>query len=500
VVNRRRALESATTRSAFASSARRNPGREPSAAAPSGVLVDDVHSKLNATFVSRVAPVDSLEAVRAVVLDARRSGQSISIAGGRHSMGGQQFGAGTVLLDTRPMHRVLAFDRKRGRIEVEAGIEWPELIGWLVRAQEGQDGAWGIAQKQTGADRLSIGGALASNIHGRGLRFEPLAADIESLVLVDARGHVARCSREQNADRFRLALGGYGLFGVVHSVCLRLVPRVLLERVVEVRGIERLAEAFQARIRDGFTYGDFQFETDERSETFLTRGVFACYRPAAADAVIDPDQRELTSDDWLELLRLAHVDKARAFERYSQHYLATDGQHYRSDTQQLGYYCDDYHTELDRLARATVAGTEMISELYVPRDALEGFLRAAAVELREQRANVIYGTVRLIERDRTSFLTWAREPWACVVFNLHVDHDAAGIERARRAFRTLIELARERGGSYYLTYHRWATREQVEACHPNIVEFLQRKIEHDPDQLFQSEWWRHYRTMFADSL
>ena len=53
---------------------------------------------------------------------------------------------------------------------------------------------------------------------------------------------------------------------------------------------------------------------------------------------------------------------------------------------------------------------------------------------------VIYGTVRLIERDDETFLAWAREPWACVIFNLHVTHTPAGIAAATDAFRRLIDL------------------------------------------------------------
>lgn len=113
---------------------------------------------------------------------------------------------------------------------------------------------------------------------------------------------------------------------------------------------------------------------------------------------------------------------------------------------------------------------------------------------------IVYGTVRLIERDEETFLPWAREPWACTIFNLHVEHTPAGIERAADAFRTLIDLALRRNGSYFLTYHRWARREQVEAAHPRFVEFLRRKIAHDPEDRFQSEWWRHYRALFADRL
>src|SRR3546814_16419973 len=107
----------------------------------------------------------------------------------------------------------------------------------------------------------------------------------------------------------------------------------------------------------------------------------------------------------------------------------------------------------------------MITELYVPRSRLADFLGAAADGLRRRRAQVVYGTVRLVERDDDSLLAWAREPWACVVFNLHVRHDAAGLAAAADSFRALIDLALARGGSYYPTYHRWEARGQVEAAH-----------------------------------
>jgi hypothetical protein len=74
------------------------------------------------------------------------------------------------------------------------------------------------------------------------------------------------------------------------------------------------------------------------------------------------------------------------------------------------------------------------------------------------------------------------------------------VERAAAAFRRLIDLARKRGGSYFLTYHKWAAREQVQACYPQFPEFLRLKRRFDPEERFQSDWYRHYRTMFADIL
>ena len=120
-----------------------------------------------------------------------------------------------------------------------------------------------------------------------------------------------------------------------------------------------------------------------------------------------------------------------------------------------------------------------------------------ADDFRANAVDVIYGTVRLIERDEDSFLAWAREPWACVIFNLHTVHTPEGLEHSAGAFCRLIDYAIERGGSYFLTYHRWATSDQLEACYPQFREFLERKRLYDPDERFQSDWYRHYRDALA---
>jgi FAD/FMN-containing dehydrogenase len=402
-----------------------------------------------------------------------------------------------LLLDTRPLARVLAIDRERGVIDVEAGIQWPALLAFLSAEQEGGEPAWGIRQKQSGADRLSLGGAVAANVHGRGLTFKPIVDDVESFTLVDASGDVHLCSPDENADLFRLAVGGYGLLGVVYSVRLRLARRRLLERVVEVRDIEGLDKAFEDRIEAGFLYGDFQFAIDPAGSHFLRRGVFSCYRPVDDATPIPLTQRALTTDEWRRLLYLAHVDKAQAWELYSAHYLATSGQIYRSDAHQFGDYVDDYHRWLDERMGAAERATEVITEIYVPRYRLADFMNEVAGDFSRTEVDVVYGTVRLIERDDVTFLPWARAPWACVIFNLHTVHTPAGLDHAAAAFRRLIDMAIARGGTYFLTYHRWARPDQIEACYPEFRDFLAAKRRHDPEERFQSDWYRHYATLLA---
>src|SRR5262245_46814898 len=243
--------------------------------------------------VACVVAVDSEEALARAITAARREGKAVSIAGGRHAMGGQQFATGSVLIDTRPMRGGLRLDADRGVVDVQAGIQWPELVEGRLAMQKDQRRQWGIVQKQTGADRLSTGGTLGANIHGRGLKLRPIIGDVESFSLMGADGTVQTCSRTQNPELFGLAIGGYGLFGVVTSVRLRLMPRTKLERVVQVVDTDELMQAFDQRITEGFLYGDCQFSTDMSSDGFLKKGVFSCYRPLPPDTPMPTEGKEL---------------------------------------------------------------------------------------------------------------------------------------------------------------------------------------------------------------
>ena len=392
------------------------------------IFVNDIHSQLNSTRVQKILKPRSLEDVQNIVRTARKDRKVLSVAGGRHAMGGQQFGTDALLIDIR------------------------------------------------------------------------FVSNVESFVLVDATGTAHRCSRTENPELFRLVHGGYGLFGIVTTVQLRLVPRRKVERVVEIRTVDDLMAAFDKRVSDGFQYGDFQFSIERDSEDFLHKGVFSCYRPVPMETPISSAQKQLSDENWRQLLYLAHTDKKRAFERYADYYLSTNGQVYWSDTHQLSVYPDNYHREIDEKLHAPYPATEIITEINVPRSTLKGFFDEVRDDFRKNKVELIYGTVRLTERDDESFLPWAKQPYACTIFNLHTVHSPEGLQRSADSFRSLIDMAARCGGTYYLTYHRYAARKQIESCYPQFAKFLQLKKKYDPEERLQSDWYRHYRTMFADSL
>lgn len=465
-------------------------------------ILNDVHSQLNATAVRRIIRPRNLDELRSAVAAARAEGLKISVAGGRHAMGGQQFAGDSLHLDMTALSAVLGEDPVQGTLHLEAGAMWPGIIEASHRMKTEPGVQWGIRQKQTGVDDVTLGGSISANAHGRGLRMGPLADDIEDLTLIDAEGGVLRCSRSENAELFSLAIGGYGLFGIIYSATLRLAPRLRLKRAVDIIDLDDAMNAVFRRAAEGCLFGDFQFVIDTTDEGFLRRGVFSCYKPAVPSDSGADAQADLSPDDWLQLLKLAHDDKGMAFKLYARHYLNTDGNHYWSDSMQLSTYIPSYVEFLER-TRGNDAGPEVketlvIGEHYVPHDRLLDFMRCARGIFKESGTEVIYGTIRAIQQDRVSFLPWAREDFACVIFNLRTPHTGAGLGNTAATFRSLIDAGNRLGGSFFLTYHRYASPAQVESGHPRFREWLRMKTKYDPTELFTSDWYVHYRDAFTE--
>jgi FAD/FMN-containing dehydrogenase len=458
-------------------------------------LVNDIQTESNPTYVSQIVSPRSVEDVVAHLRSAKHAKKSISICGARHATGAQQFGTDTILIDSTSINRVLNFNQQEGWIEVEGGTEWPEIMTHCLEAQKDKPQQWAIIQKQGGLDRLTMGGTLSANAHGHTLTRQPIVGDVDSFKIITASEELFHCSRTENSELFRLAIGGYGLFGVIASVRLKLMPRIKLERHVEEHAIDDVAAKIEKETSEGALYGDFQYSVDPQSPDFIKRGILTFYKPASS-AVPITDAGEMDDAQFSKLLTLVHTAPGDAFRAYSKAALATSGQIVWSDLHQYSAYPRFYHHQIDQLS-PKYAGTDPLAEVYVPRAELSDFISAARAELLKQNAEMVYGTIRFIRKDDVSFLPWAKQDYACVIFTLHMPSGSAGHEKTIATFRNLIGLALQQKGCFYLTYQRAATRQQIETAYPQFSQFLALKKKYDPGELFQSDWYRAYKGMFS---
>jgi FAD/FMN-containing dehydrogenase len=469
---------------------------------PRGLLLNDRQSRLNATSVLGVLTPRSTDELQAIVRRANEQRVPISVAGGRFAMGGQQFGQETMHVAATSLDQVLEFDSERGLLRAQSGVMWPELLAYLDNpTRPSAATSWTIRQKQAGVNRVTLAGAVSANVHGRGLRFPPIADDIESLVLVDGAGETLTCSRQENAELFALAIGGYGLFGVIAEVTLRLVPRFRVRQSVEVIETARLAEVLQQRLEQGYVFGACELSPDFSDDGRPHQGVLTCGLPLdPGDSAAATQPRRQTPEEKTQELLLRHQDPQAAFAAISQRLLAANGEVYWSAQLQMEDEFVDVHPAVDEARRAASAGSDIITEALVPHQRLADFLVAAGDRIREQQMEIVSVVVTMVEPDDVAFLRWAVERTASVRFSLHADHSNRGLDKAAQDARALIQTAVDHGGRYHPTYHRSASRDQVLAAFPQFIEFLKLKLKFDPQERFQSQWYRHYKAMFRDEV
>jgi FAD/FMN-containing dehydrogenase len=471
-------------------------GSSPAFPAQKGVLVNDVQTGLNPTRVLNITRPTSVAEVGNLVKDCAKHSRAISVSGSRHAAGGQQFATDSVLLDMRAMNRVIGLEDKTGVLHVEAGIEWPELVQGYLSLQK-ENVRWGIRQKQGGADRMSLGGTLSANAHGHGLGSPPIISDVEWIEIVAADGLAKKCSRKENAELFALAAGGYGLFGIITAVGLRLVPRQKVRRHVEARTTAELIALIEGRTRAGAPYGYFQYSIDETSADFLRTGILTTYENVSSETQLGTESTDMDAKLLTALLEIAHRDRGSAYRRYAKLELSRDGNVEWSDLHQLSTYPAGYHQEIERRLGADAVGADLILEVYVPRSELIPLLEQARRILLASGMPLIYGTIRFIEQDKDSYLAWAKKRYACVIFSPHSSGETQALRKTGEVCRQLMRAANKRGGSFYLTYNRFATRDELASAYPQFQEFLSLKKQYDPRETFQSDWYRYYKGLYA---
>ena len=135
--------------------------------------------------------------------------------------------------------------------------------------------------------------------------------------------------------------------------------------------------------------------------------------------------------------------------------------------------------------------------LLLPPEKLAAFLAGAHERCREWRMPLAGIKLRRTREENDTFLRWARREYAAVTLSLAEPPVLGVAVRAAQLRRGLLDAAIARGGSFPVYCTPEATREQTEACYPELPRFLAEKRLVDPGERVVNPWYRHYRRLFS---
>lgn len=435
-------------------------------------LANDI-SQLEGTHVASIVPVHHLSDIRA---NMEQPGW-ISVAGGRFSMGGQTSADQSRQLNCDPYNQLIHLDPIKKVVRVQAGMRWRDL-------QEILDQHNLSVKVMQSFSNFSVGGSVSVNCHGRYLGHGSIASTIRALQIVLSNGDVLETSRENNADVFCAAIGGYGLIGVISEVELDVVDNTTIERKVEDVALEDYPHWF-SRLKEN--------PTAVMHNADLTPPHFNKPLAVTYHTTTNP----MTEDRRLTPRHIRHAKEQNAIWAFTE---LPGGAQLRNNIIQKMHaepriVHRNFEASLDVASlepRTRFMSTYLLQEYFIPVRHFVRFAQAMSKILQQHNTNALNVSIRHAQPDTTSILRWANEEVFCFVLYYKQRRFPWSDVQTVPWTRELIDLAIKCNGSYYLPYRPHATREQFMQSYPSVQNFVRIKQQWDPNLRLTNHLWQRY--------
>ena len=448
-----------------------------------GTVLNDA-SELSATPVHRHITLSEdpdaalIDRIRAEIREASSTGRPVNVGAARHSMGGQAIprDGHAITFD----NGLVEMDTVKGIYRAHAGARWSQVIAAL-------DPQGFSPQVMQSNNDFGVAATFCVNAHGWAVPFGPMGATVEAIDLIVPTGDLVRCSRNENADLFRMSMGGYGLTGAIVSMDVRAEPNLRLEPSFTRMPAEAFGEAFLKTVNDSsvnMAYGRLNVD----HATFFEEAFMVSYRPSADQTDLPPASgsgitSRIASKVYRAQLGREPAKDLRWFFETSLGPAVGGGPTTRNSL---------INEPVVTLADGDPNRVDILHEYFVSPDRFPEFLDLCRRVIPASYQEFLNVTLRYIDTDLESWLSYAPLPRIAAVMSFSQEKTARGEADMQRMTRQLIDGMHAIGGSYYLPYRPHATAEQFRAVYPRAVEFKAAKRDLDPALVFRNGLWDNY--------
>jgi alditol oxidase len=372
---------------------------------------------------------ETVEQIRELIIRSSK----LKALGTRHSFNDIADSPGD-LISLEHFDQIVALDRERSTVTVEAGVRYGQLARWL-------HGEGYALHNLASLPHISVAGACATATHGSGDRHGNLATAVSAMEVVTGKGDVVVLARDQNREQFQGAVVGLGGLGVVAKLTLDISP------------------SFEMRqdVYENLTLAELEGNFDELFSSAYSVSLFTDWRKATFNQV------------WLK----RRVPDGTAMELGPQLFgatLATSHLHpiaslsAENCTEQMGVY-GPWFERLPhfRMDFTPSSGEELQSEYLVPRQHAFAALRAID-QLREHIAPLLQiSEVRSIAADDLWMSPCYKQ--ACVAIHFTWKKNWAGV-------RNVLPMIEEQLAAFDARPH-WA---KLFTISPARIQSLYKKL------------------------
>jgi decaprenylphospho-beta-D-ribofuranose 2-oxidase len=408
----------------------------------------------------------ALERARALP-DARRG--VIARGMGRSYGDAAQLDGGAVISTTRLTRWQL--DPERGTVTADAGVTLGELLDGVVPA------GWTVPVLP-GTQHVSVGGAIASDIHGKNHgRSGTFGSHVESLGLLSADGQVSELTPAGGNPLFGATVGGMGLTGVIlwARIKLREISSALLS--VDSDRVDSLDAALESLLAPG---GPHRVAWLDLLGAAPARGIVTrAEHLAASDAIGASGRATVAARAAVPAFWPGGMLRPGTVRAFNALRFRSVPRSRRGEIEPLGRHMFPLDA-LDAWPRLYGRQGLVQYQLVVPYGA-DHVLHQVIEHLRRVRVPCYLAVLKDFGEANAFPLSFPIAGWTLA---LDLPRAAPGLEAA---LDRLDELVVSAGGRVYLTKDARVRPETLAAMYPRLEEWREIRDQADPERVWRSD-------------
>jgi hypothetical protein len=443
----------------------------------SGLSLTKIDSMINVPE----SKAEMIQQLKEIITYSKLHHIPISIAGAQHSMGGHTMYPNGIVLNMRP-YKEMTLDTINNVLTVGSGALWEDAIHYLDEFHKS------IAVMQAFSS-FSIGGSISVNGHGWQKNTPPVSSSVISFTLMDHTGEILNCSRTENPELFSLVIGGYGLFGIILDVKLRVVENENYAfKMYKIKSPQYLSY-FKKYAHDNKNVKMVFGRLNISNENFLeeaTLNVFTVIPGTVVNKLSQPDQKSA------ETKRLIFRNSVNSeYGKRLRWDLETNLSTYTSS----GYFTRNVllNDNVKLIENKDSHSTDILQEYFIPERNFDAYIQELKHVLPDKHIDLLNITIRDVYKDNDSYLNYAHENVFGFVFlfnqKKNEKHEAAMKELTRK----LVQLAMKMDGTYYLPYRLHIDRAAFRSVYPQGEAFFKLKLKYDSSEVFKNKFYDHYK-------
>ncbi len=193
----------------------------------------------------------NIEEILSIVNLAIANNKQIAIRGNGCSFGDQSYLENQITINLNQYNKIIEYNKNEKYIVVQSGISLLDIYNLTINDKL-------ILESTPGGLQVSVGGAIANNIHGKDcFKNGYFKKNIISLKLINPQGKLIEYNHLSKEKEFINLFGSMGLLSIVTEVKLKLknIQSLLLDTETrKVKDIEEMVDCFNEENLNGYDY------------------------------------------------------------------------------------------------------------------------------------------------------------------------------------------------------------------------------------------------------